>query len=306
MTENKLVSYCLFTYNQEKFIGNAIKGALSQTYSPLEIIISDDCSSDSTFKIVQEVINVYSGPHKIILNRNNKNLGLGKHFSNVASDIANGEYIIIVAGDDISKENHVDVAVDQLEKYPDIQMIDFSGEIIDENGQIIRKILLNFDIKLNTIKDYLSLKRLEFFAPGRIIRRDLLDYFEPLSNRCPTEDSVLVLRSLMMGGFMRVNRDVIYYRKHTNNISSSSGLAKLSNLSIIAQYLKDIIFFYDKNNLDSKLVDLLLTRVYLERDLRFLSFEERLFRIHSFSRPFLKVVYKLIYRLNNYSKINNI
>ena len=49
--EKKLVSYCLFAFNQEKYINEAIKGALNQTYSPLEIIISDDCSTDLTFQI---------------------------------------------------------------------------------------------------------------------------------------------------------------------------------------------------------------------------------------------------------------
>ena len=306
MNKNKLVSYCLFTYNQENFIESAIRGALNQTYSPLEIIISDDCSSDSTFKIVREIVKNYSGPHHVILNRNNENLGLGKHFSNVVYDIASGDYLIIIAGDDISKQNHVDIAVDQLEKYPDVQMIDFSGEIIDENGKIIRKILLDYEIKVNTLRDYLSLRNVDFFAPGRIITRQLLDYFEPLSSKCPTEDSVLVLRSLMMGGFMRINKDVIYYRRHTNNISSSSGLAKLSNLSIVAQYLKDILFLYDKGVIDEMRTNLLLTRVDLEYKLRFLNFSKRLYKVHSFTRPFLKVVYKLIYKLKTNSKINNI
>ena len=65
-----LISYCLITYNQEKYIKEAVLSALSQTYHPLEIIISDDCSTDNTFDIVRETINNYLGGHNIILNLN--------------------------------------------------------------------------------------------------------------------------------------------------------------------------------------------------------------------------------------------
>jgi len=52
MTNTKpLITFALFAYNQERFIREAVQGAFSQTYSPLEIIMSDDCSKDRTFDI---------------------------------------------------------------------------------------------------------------------------------------------------------------------------------------------------------------------------------------------------------------
>ena len=50
-----LVTFALFAYNQEAFIREAVASALSQTYEPLEIILSDDCSTDRTFAIMQEL-----------------------------------------------------------------------------------------------------------------------------------------------------------------------------------------------------------------------------------------------------------
>ena len=52
-----LVSFCILTYNQEKFIEDAIKGALSQEYDNLEIIISDDGSTDRTYDIAKNLTN---------------------------------------------------------------------------------------------------------------------------------------------------------------------------------------------------------------------------------------------------------
>lgn len=298
MSKNKLVSFCLFTYNQEKYIKDAVMGALSQTYSPLEIIISDDGSKDNTYSIIEEVVKDYSGPHKIILNRNKKNIGLGKHFSNIFYEKAKGDYLITCAGDDVSKENHVAEAVKSVEEHPEAQMIDFSGEIIDENGKFVRRIELDFDKKKNTLQQYLNLKKIELFAPGRIVKKELLDYFEPFSSKCPTEDTVLVLRSLLLGGFVRVNKSLVFYRKHSSNVSGIDGLAKLSNLSIIAQYIKDVLYLFDTEVIDEDLTDVLLKRIRLEQKIRELSFSIRKNKIQNFTRPLLKRLIKLKFMMN--------
>src|SRR4051812_14455329 len=73
--ERPLVTFVLFSYNQERYIREAVAGALAQTYQPLKIVISDDCSTDRTFEIVREMASAYTGPHKIVLRRNPKNLG---------------------------------------------------------------------------------------------------------------------------------------------------------------------------------------------------------------------------------------
>src|ERR1017187_4006697 len=99
--ERPVVSFVLLAYKQEQFIREAVEGALAQTYSPLEIILSDDCSPDRTFEIMQEMAAAYRGPHKIILNRNPKNLGIGAHV-NRGMELAKGEWIVVAAGDDIS------------------------------------------------------------------------------------------------------------------------------------------------------------------------------------------------------------
>lgn len=73
---NPLVSYVLTAYNVEEFIEESVKCAFSQTYENLEIILSDDCSTDNTFNIMKKMADEYDGPHKIVLNRNEKNLGI--------------------------------------------------------------------------------------------------------------------------------------------------------------------------------------------------------------------------------------
>src|SRR5215208_5561829 len=91
-----LVSFALLTYNHEKFIRDAVSAAFAQTYQPLEIIISDDCSTDQTFEIVQEMVLAYTGEHRVVLRRNPENLGadgLGLHVTRVF-DSSEGELIV--------------------------------------------------------------------------------------------------------------------------------------------------------------------------------------------------------------------
>ena len=57
----------------------------AQIYSPFEIILSDDCSPDGTFKIMQEMVEAYKGPHEFVLNRNEENLGIGGHDKNYST-----------------------------------------------------------------------------------------------------------------------------------------------------------------------------------------------------------------------------
>jgi glycosyltransferase involved in cell wall biosynthesis len=273
LNKNPLISFCLFTYNQEKYIQKAIEGALNQTYSPIEIIISDDCSTDSTFDIITQIIEGYKGTKKIIVNRNDTNMGIGEHVSKILYNVAQGDYIILLAGDDISKKEHAEESVKYINKYPGINMIDFNGEIIDENDIVIRNIPLPFDEKFYCIDDFLSLKTILSFAPGRIIKRSFLLSFNPIENNCPTEDSVLVIRSYLNGGFLRVNKSLVFYRKHDSNTSNLKSLKMISHHLITTQYLKDILHAYDTNLITNDIYEQLIERICLELKLRTLYYQ---------------------------------
>lgn len=99
---NKQVSFILISYNQKKFICDAVNSAFSQDYPSLEIIISDDCSTDGTYEILKEIVSNYKGSHRVVLRQTNRNLGVLAHVIDAANS-ANSELIVLAAGDDISK-----------------------------------------------------------------------------------------------------------------------------------------------------------------------------------------------------------
>lgn len=235
-----LVSYCLFTYKQDRYIAQSVEAALAQTYSPLEIIISDDCSTDQTYAIIEEKVRTYRGPHRVIINRNKGNLGIGGHVSFVAG-LSTGDFIVTVGGDDISSPEHVKMAVDAMQASRGAYMVDFDASTINEDGDVIqgrRAIRESFTYNL---EDFITDRRkISTFAPGRIIHRDVVDKFPAIASSCPTEDTVFVLRALMLGKLRREPIDLIQYRRTESSVSSSANIAKLSVDGIINQYYADL------------------------------------------------------------------
>lgn len=91
-------------YNQEDFVAEAAHACLAQQGEPLEIIFSDDCSTDNTLAILQEVVRSYSGPHQVTVRQNAHNLGIADHYNTLVK-LAQGELLITAAGDDVLTRN---------------------------------------------------------------------------------------------------------------------------------------------------------------------------------------------------------
>jgi glycosyltransferase involved in cell wall biosynthesis len=105
--DRPLMSLLLFAYRQERYIEAAMRSALAQTYQPLEIIVSDDCSPDGTYAVMERIAAEYRGPHRLRINRNPVNLGMGAHYQHVLG-MAEGRYLVLAAGDDISEPSRVE------------------------------------------------------------------------------------------------------------------------------------------------------------------------------------------------------
>ncbi len=235
-----LVSLCLFSYNQEKYIEAAIKGALSQTYSPLEIIISDDCSTDKTFDIIKRLTKDYKGQHKIILNRNETNLGLASHVNHVFQ-IAKGDFFAITAGDDISLPERIEKIISFFMLDSELAAVSCGLTSIDSTGNVIE----NAQIKqegsvIYTIADYLNDINLHVTGASRVIKKTVVEKFGLLNSNCPTEDTTILLRSFIIGKVGLIGENLLLYRTHENNLSGEKNIHKMSVNLIFQQYKKDV------------------------------------------------------------------
>lgn len=254
-TENPLVSFVLLAYNQEKYIADAIKGALSQDYENLEIILSDDASTDSTAEIISSMVSEYGGQHEIVTNINPLNLGLASHFNKIMN-IARGEIIVIAAGDDISLPARVTRSVDILLANPEAAFVSFTDILIDEHGKYLREgIDKTRETGKVTLEDYILKSQKGFSGASRAFFRELYDLYGPLDSNCPTEDTPLLIRGLITGEGVISPENTIKYRKHPNNLSNFTSIAKMDLDRIRTQHLQDIECAIAKNLLDTQLAE---------------------------------------------------
>ena len=124
-------------YNCEKYIEEAIKSILNQSYKNFEFIILDDSSTDNSWKIIKK----YSKLDKKIKSfRNKKNLGITKT-RNKLFDLMNkkSKYFAIMDSDDISYRDRLKIQIEFLNKFEnkEVGIVGSNIKIIDENSKQI-------------------------------------------------------------------------------------------------------------------------------------------------------------------------
>ncbi|RQH04476.1 glycosyltransferase family 2 protein [Paraburkholderia dinghuensis] len=191
-------SLLLLTYNQEAIVKEAALACLSQDYEPLEIVFSDDASTDGTFAMLEEIARSYEGPHNLVVRRNPKNAGIGQHY-NEAIAASTGELIITAAGDDISEPDRVRRLIEAWEsagRAPDLLSSHFT--IIDSNGRKWDKVETH-DLGRASLSSWTKGHPFTVGATHAFTRR-LFDEYGPLGADVWYEDPVIMLRALMSGG----------------------------------------------------------------------------------------------------------
>lgn len=206
-----LVSFAVFGYNQEKYIREAIEGAFDQTYEPLEIILSDDCSSDRTFAIMQEMASAYAGPHRVILLKSSANLGFGSHINNVVRH-CEGDWIVVAAGDDISLPNRVESVVGFLDAdHEETSLIHSASIKITEEGREISAEQSQWLSELNNLREMVRKKAYILGATAAWHRRLFSDY-EALPENLMYEDQVLQTRAVLTGKIGYISQPLVKHR----------------------------------------------------------------------------------------------
>ncbi len=135
LNKKPMVSVCVVTYNQRDYIGQCIQSLIEQvTDFPIEIIISDDCSTDGTSEIVSDYVRRFPATIRHI--RHDKNIGAYKNFLAV-HEMSTGEYIAHVDGDDYCLPGKIQAQAEFLEKNRDHHIVWHPMMILDEASNSI-------------------------------------------------------------------------------------------------------------------------------------------------------------------------
>lgn len=130
-----LVSICIPCYNSENTIGKTIQSVLDQTYSNIEIIISDNASTDHT----TEVVSAFTDS-RIKLFVNDSNLGMFRNFQ-AALSRASGKYVKCLCADDVITPDCIEKQVNAFLQHPNdnIVMVTCDKTVINEQGKELFK-----------------------------------------------------------------------------------------------------------------------------------------------------------------------
>ena len=109
---SQLVSVIMSVHNNEATVNTAIESILDQSYKNIELIITDDCSSDNSLSIIKK----YIDKKNVKLIENSENKGLTKSLNSMIK-VAQGKFIARQDADDISLYNRIQVQVDLINKF---------------------------------------------------------------------------------------------------------------------------------------------------------------------------------------------
>ena len=186
---------------------------MSQDYKgELQIIFSDDFSSDSTFDVMRSVAWSYKGPHKIIVRRNPFNVGIGAHYNSIIS-ISTGDLIVTAAGDDISFPNRVSAIAEcwvGKNKKPDLITSNLIG--IDLAGGLLAEIEVSDLSRFSTPESWIK-KRPYVVGAAHAFTPKLHQKFGDFVPALVYEDQVMAFRATLMGGGEKIPFPLVYYRQ---------------------------------------------------------------------------------------------
>jgi glycosyltransferase involved in cell wall biosynthesis len=252
-----LVSFVLFAYNHETYICEAMKAALAQTYSPLEIIISDDCSADNTFSIVREMARCYCGPHDLIIRQNSSNIGFAAHI-NVLMTLVRGDLIVVAAGDDISFPERVNVVVQcWLSGGRESGSIFSRFQVVNESGKVTRDDVPSYQKRVTLAdRDFGKTRSMTVGTSGcaHAWTRDLFEFFGPINERILHEDITIPLRSLMIGSVTFLPDILVSYRMIAGSLSRASFANHNERFRKMARYWEGRVCNYEQFLLDTQKV----------------------------------------------------
>lgn len=279
-----LVTFAVFAYEQEQFIKEAVEGALAQTYQPLEVVISDDCSKDSTFETIKKLLSSYRGPHRVVARRAISNQGIIDHILSVAR-ISLGELIIVAAGDDVSYPHRSQDIVNHWISSGAVAL--FSGaDICDHHGKIIQR---NYMPKpLDRIQSYYRSIPQARRYDGRVrnvpgysaaYSKEFLALFPLCSSNCNNEDTLFTHALNLSGSLIEAIPASLMCRRNAKGSISVGVKPKaikdvefnerkmmefaLNRLSFY-EYMANLDFLYYEKNTDLFKIQLTKERCYYE------------------------------------------
>ena len=230
--EKPLVSILVLSMNHEKYIQQCLSSCIEQTYTNKEIIFLDNCSTDKTALIANEVLKASSVPYKFLNNTTSQSITVN---CNRLIKESNGDAIILISGDDWMKPENVAAKMNVMLTDAEIGLVYSSGFYYYEDTKRLERHPSEKHFKRGNVEK--ELFRNNFvFTPGVLVRRSVFEKAGNFDEACPVEDYDMWLRVSAVSKIDYVDEPLVYYRKHSSNISGNTGFMRKSHIYLLEKY----------------------------------------------------------------------
>lgn len=208
------------TYNKADYISQTIESVFNQTFTNFEILIIDDCSSDSTEVVVQKYLSEHVRYFK-----HTTNWGPGATF-NDGIEKANTDYVTLIASDDILLPNHLSSVVKIFDENPSIEYIIPRLNVINEAGNNLGQVISPPWEDKYILLNHMFYDGNEVPSPGVAYRKKLFKRIKPFNtNLIVTHDYDLNIRAMLNTEIAILPCSTVLYRRFidkTQNLSANS------------------------------------------------------------------------------------
>lgn len=255
------VSLAMSTYCGEKYIVEQLDSIKNQTYKIDEVIISDDCSTDSTAEIIEKYIfDNKLANWKLIKNTENK--GWKKNFKEVIEKTT-GDIVFLADQDDIWEIDKIAIMVKIMKSNKDIELLACNYQILQDGK--LKKCFEN-----NRLIEHKKLYKRFFYVirPGcaYAVSRKLIDELLPYWRDDLPHDQLLWMLSYIRNSLYIFHENLFKYRRHAETETGiRNGFSiedKLRNLHYEKGSLEVILQYEKNNNILSKSQKKMLNKAY--------------------------------------------
>jgi glycosyltransferase involved in cell wall biosynthesis len=229
-----LVSVVMCCHNHEKYIEDSMASVLNQTVPDLELLITDDCSTDKSPEIIAET---QEKDHRVHGVYHTTNMGVSKTL-NDGLDRISGRYVCFLDSDDLWVEDKLEKQLEIL-KRDDSKILWSEGEVINSHGEKTGE-LVTKRMKLPPVKSgYLFeplLRELIIYRQSMICRADYVKNirFDPQFRY--VNDHRFIVDLAVDHDFLFMPEILAKYRVHNTNISNEKPMVWAKEKVLIRKY----------------------------------------------------------------------
>ncbi len=254
------VSVVIPAYNSERYIADAIKSVLAQSFRPHEIIVVDDGSSDGTARALQP----FAGVIRYLYQENRGEPAA----RNTGMRATSGSYIAFLDADDLWAPEKLELQMAYFAAHPSCAFVYSDMTTFDENGVIDPSVKVRFNITFPRGNIFPALFRETLFGSGSVVfRKDCIEkvgYFD--EDFLVGSDYEMWLRMARHFEIGVVDQPLLQYRQHSHMSTRGLGRAMRNGVPWEVEALKKILRLYPQavEELGASVVNQRLSRPYAD------------------------------------------